>query len=68
MEDSWFYFTWWGKSGAFGQLCMLYCIISSPLLKGVTGSIPKGSQGNTGKSKVGKILLAAGGFLAKFEV
>ena len=42
-----FFFTWWGKSGDVGQLCMLYCIISSPLLKGATGSIPKGSQGNT---------------------
>ena len=43
-----FFFTWWGKIGV-GQLCMLYCIISSPLLKGATGSIPKGSQGNTGQ-------------------
>ena len=36
-----------GKSGGVGQLCMLYCITSSSLLKGATGSIPKGSQGNT---------------------
>ena len=47
-----FFFTWWGKSGDVGQLCMLYCIISSPLLKGATGSIPKGSQGNTGQGNL----------------
>ena len=43
------FFTWWGKRGGFGLLCMLYCIILSPLLKSATGSIPKGSQGNTGQ-------------------
>ena len=52
MSTSWkihdFFFTWWGKSGDVGQLCMLYSIFHHNT-KGATGSIPKGRQGNTGQ-------------------
>ena len=34
------------------EMLLLYCIISSPLLKGATSSIPKGSQGNTGQGNL----------------